>query len=71
MNGLTEIKKAIQKNELEYSHFTLARFFLEQFPQASEFDLWLSVLVNLEISRGNVCLSIHSIFEKSRQLGAR
>ncbi|MCK4710394.1 MAG: exodeoxyribonuclease V subunit alpha, partial [Gammaproteobacteria bacterium] len=36
---------------------------------ATEFCLWLSVLVNVEISRGNVCVDISSIQQKSLELG--
>ena len=71
MKALSAIQHCIQQNQLDYSHFTLARFLSELYPQAQAFDLWLSVLLNLEIARGNVCLALSDISEKSRQLGWR
>ncbi|MCK5664883.1 MAG: exodeoxyribonuclease V subunit alpha, partial [Thiotrichaceae bacterium] len=69
MNKLLEIKKIILENKLDYSHYTLARYINENIQEASIFCLWLSVLVNVEINRGNVCLEILSIPHKSSDLG--
>ncbi len=69
MKTLQRIETTLRKNEIESGHMTLARFLQQQFPQAGELDLWLSVLVNMEISRGNVCLPMSDLVEKSVQAG--
>jgi|SaaInlStandDraft_4_1057021.scaffolds.fasta_scaffold00072_34 exodeoxyribonuclease V alpha subunit len=69
MNKLLEINKAILENKLDYSHYTLARYINENIAEATEFCLWLSILVNVEINRGNVCLEISSIPHKIKELG--
>ena len=69
MNNLQKIKTLVTEKKLDYSHFTLARFINDNIPESTEFCLWLSVLVNEEIHRGNVCIEIQSIHKKSRELG--
>lgn len=69
MNDLAAIKKLIDDNQLDYSLWALARFTRQVIPESTGFDLWLLVLVNLEISRGNACMKIDDIKEKSIQLG--
>lgn len=69
MSALSNIKNLVSENRLDYSHFTLARFINNSVADASEFCLWLSVLVNIEINRGNVCLDVSSIRRKSLELG--
>ncbi|MCP4075003.1 MAG: exodeoxyribonuclease V subunit alpha [Gammaproteobacteria bacterium] len=69
MSKLAEIKKLAAENKLDYCHYTLARFIDDNIQHATEFCLWLSVLVNVEINRGNVCLDVSSIPQKSQELG--
>jgi len=69
MNNLAVIKKMAAENRIEYCHYTLARFINNSIPQASEFCLKLAVLVNIEINRGNVCLEVDAIQQKSHELG--
>ncbi|MBC8212585.1 MAG: exodeoxyribonuclease V subunit alpha [Gammaproteobacteria bacterium] len=69
MNNLSAIKQMAAENRIEYCHYTLARFIQQSIPQATELCLWLAVLVNIEINRGNVCLDIASLYKKSQELG--
>ncbi|MCK5662794.1 MAG: exodeoxyribonuclease V subunit alpha [Thiotrichaceae bacterium] len=69
MSKLAEIKKLACESKLDYCHYTLARFIDNNIQHATEFCLWLSVLVNVEINRGNVCLDVSSIPQKSQELG--
>ena len=69
MDCLANIKQLVSENRLEYAHYTLARFIKMNISEATEFCLWLSVLVNSEINRGNVCLELAGIQHKSRELG--
>ncbi len=68
MSKLTEIKKNISDNNLDYSHYTLAQFISNSNNDATEFCLWLCVLVSVEINRGNVCLDILSIPKLNKEL---
>ncbi len=69
MTSLVAIQKILRQHQLDYSHETLLRFLQTQYPQAEALDLWLALLVSLEISQGNVCLPLDKVIEKSRQLG--
>lgn len=68
MKALDQFRQLVSDNKLDYSHYTLARFVLEVQPKASELDLWLLVLSNIEISQGNVCLDLSILKEKISQL---
>ena len=69
MADIGTIKKLVDANHLDYSLYTLARFIQQAIPASTTFDLWLIILVNLEISRGNVCLDLEGLAEKNLQLG--
>jgi exodeoxyribonuclease V alpha subunit len=69
MADITGLIKRISDNKLDYSLFTLARFVQQALPQSTTFDLWLLILVNLEISHGNVCMNVDEVYTKSVQLG--
>ena len=69
MNNLSSIKKLVSENRLDYSHYALARFIDDTIINSTELCLWLSVLVNIELSHGNVCLEISSVNRKCRELG--
>lgn len=69
MADLTNIKSAVNEKRLDYCHFTLARFINQTVEEATEFCLWLSILVNIEINSGNVCLEISAIRKKGLELG--
>ena len=65
---LVKIKKHLQQNNLDFNLYSLASYIQNTFPQVTEFGLWLSVLVQYEVSQGNVCIRVESIEEKSRAL---
>jgi len=69
MAELDKIRNIITQNGLGYSHYALARFINETFPGSTELDLWLLILVNLEITRGNVCLDISNLKDHSQVQG--
>ncbi len=68
MDKLKLINQAVKQNRLDYAQITLARYLLEQHPDATELCLHLAVLVNHEIKQGNVCLSIDDIAKRSEAL---
>ncbi len=69
MADLKKIETTIFENNLDYGHFALARFMKNNYEQASDFCIWLMVLVNVEVIKGNVCLEVRAVKEKSLQLG--
>ena len=69
MNSLNIIHQFIQHKQLDYAYLTLARYLQEAYPLARAFDLWLAVLLNIEISQGHVCLPVAQIAVKSAALG--
>jgi exodeoxyribonuclease V alpha subunit len=69
MDNLETIKKVIIENGLDYSLYTLARFIDETTSESNSFDLWLVTLVNIEISRGNICLDVNTLKQKCDDLG--
>ena len=65
---LAKIKKHLLQNNLDFNLYTLASFIHNSIPLATEFGLWLSVLVQHEVAQGNVCIRVETIEEKSRAL---
>jgi exodeoxyribonuclease V alpha subunit len=66
---LSHIRKLAQQGLIDYSHYTLARFLNENFSEASELCLWLAILVNQEVYKGNVCLPLKEIAGSATELG--
>jgi exodeoxyribonuclease V alpha subunit len=66
---LSPIKQAIDRELMDYSYLTLARYLYRQFPQADEADLFLAALVSRQIQQGHVCLECAEIESKSSELG--
>ncbi len=66
---LTDIQRSVRLNELDYGHYTLARFIEEAFPGVSDYELWISFLTSIEMGKGNVCLDLKDIKRLANELG--
>lgn len=69
MADLHFIQAAAREKRIDYRHYTLARFINDTIAGASDFCCWLCVLVDMELSKGNVCLNVDIIKPRSLELG--
>lgn len=69
MADLSFIQSAAREKRIDYRHYSLARFVNDTVSGASDFCCWLCVLIDMELSKGNVCLSVDAIKPRSLELG--
>ena len=66
---LNEIRSVVLAQNLDYSHYTLARFIKDAIPDAKDEDLWISFLLSIEVGKGNVCLDLSNIEHLAKEVG--
>ena len=68
-SALIKIHTAVQSGLVDYADYTLARFVDDKLPNCGDIDLWLLVLVNVQLRAGHVCLDHDAIPAVAKNAG--